>query len=429
MLEPSPSIRRSSLRLLRTAVPIVGIPTYHVVGDRFAVRPLTGHFPALPEPSRYRGFHHGTIVERTKPGFCPHNLIPITRTIVESRRPLFVSCENAYEPISPLSALIHVASGFDPWPGESSACRWVALVTLSCRAYVRPEKWSFAAAEPTSNQPGGTMRTRVFVIAVIPFSILGLGPAPPEQAPEVAGTGASAAHHPADALRRAGRLLARRQEGPLPREDLRRRLRDRPRDQDAPAADRPLPAPRLHPRPLPGQRRHPALRPRAVRPEEPRAEPRPVLPLRPRQGPDEAAGRRWGRSARRARPSPASGCTSPGRTSPRSIPTRCRAASSRIYEADIVYEGGTPKLANQRLVLDSRDLPFRCTLETPELPPARRARADLQRLRLPGHRRLRRRPRDEEGRRTTPTPPTSTTSRRASSPTATGPSSSATARA
>ena len=37
--------------------------------------------------------------------------------------------------------------------------------------------------------------------------------------------------------------------------------------------------------------------------------------------------------------------------------------TSRIYEADIVYEGGTPKLADRRLVLDSRDLPFRCTLE------------------------------------------------------------------
>jgi hypothetical protein len=37
--------------------------------------------------------------------------------------------------------------------------------------------------------------------------------------------------------------------------------------------------------------------------------------------------------------------------------------SSLIQEADIVYENGTPKLANQRVVLDSRDLPFRCTLE------------------------------------------------------------------
>jgi Tol biopolymer transport system component len=37
--------------------------------------------------------------------------------------------------------------------------------------------------------------------------------------------------------------------------------------------------------------------------------------------------------------------------------------SSRIYEADVVSEGGAPRLANRRLVLDSRDLPFRCTLE------------------------------------------------------------------
>jgi hypothetical protein len=39
------------------------------------------------------------------------------------------------------------------------------------------------------------------------------------------------------------------------------------------------------------------------------------------------------------------------------------ARGSRIYEADIVYEGETPKLANQVRVLDSADLPFRCTLE------------------------------------------------------------------
>jgi len=47
--------------------------------------------------------------------------------------------------------------------------------------------------------------------------------------------------------------------------------------------------------------------------------------------------------------------------------------SSRIHEADIVTEGGTPKLVNQRLVLDSRDLPFRCTLECQNfVPPAER---------------------------------------------------------
>jgi hypothetical protein len=37
--------------------------------------------------------------------------------------------------------------------------------------------------------------------------------------------------------------------------------------------------------------------------------------------------------------------------------------SSQIHEADIVYTKGIPTLANQRLVLDSRALPFRATLE------------------------------------------------------------------
>ncbi len=42
---------------------------------------------------------------------------------------------------------------------------------------------------------------------------------------------------------------------------------------------------------------------------------------------------------------------------------------SRIYEADIVTENGQPRLAHQRLVLESRDLPFRCTLETQNFVP------------------------------------------------------------
>jgi hypothetical protein len=47
--------------------------------------------------------------------------------------------------------------------------------------------------------------------------------------------------------------------------------------------------------------------------------------------------------------------------------------SSRILEADVVIDGGTPKLANQRVVLESRDLPFRCTLEAQNfVPPAER---------------------------------------------------------
>jgi hypothetical protein len=45
------------------------------------------------------------------------------------------------------------------------------------------------------------------------------------------------------------------------------------------------------------------------------------------------------------------------------------AGSSRIYEADIDVSGKAPRLANQRLVLDSRDLPFRCTLESQNFRP------------------------------------------------------------
>lgn len=44
--------------------------------------------------------------------------------------------------------------------------------------------------------------------------------------------------------------------------------------------------------------------------------------------------------------------------------------TSRIYEADIIVsDDGTPRLADRRLVLDSRDLPFRCTLEAQNFRP------------------------------------------------------------
>lgn len=45
-------------------------------------------------------------------------------------------------------------------------------------------------------------------------------------------------------------------------------------------------------------------------------------------------------------------------------PDELPARASRIQEADIVYEDGSPRLEGRRLILDSRDLPFRCTLET-----------------------------------------------------------------
>ncbi len=42
---------------------------------------------------------------------------------------------------------------------------------------------------------------------------------------------------------------------------------------------------------------------------------------------------------------------------------------SQMHEADIVYDAGVPKLANQRLIIDSRDLPFKCTMETQNFRP------------------------------------------------------------
>ena len=50
-------------------------------------------------------------------------------------------------------------------------------------------------------------------------------------------------------------------------------------------------------------------------------------------------------------------------------PDEMPAGSSRIYEADLEYDGGTPRLANRRPVLDSRDLTFRCTLEAQNFRP------------------------------------------------------------
>lgn len=53
----------------------------------------------------------------------------------------------------------------------------------------------------------------------------------------------------------------------------------------------------------------------------------------------------------------------------REYPDEMPAGSSRMQEADIVYEEGRPKLANQKLIIDSNDLPFRCTLETQNFRP------------------------------------------------------------
>jgi hypothetical protein len=44
-------------------------------------------------------------------------------------------------------------------------------------------------------------------------------------------------------------------------------------------------------------------------------------------------------------------------------PDTMQAGSSRMQEADIIFEGGQAKLTNEKVILDSRDLRFRCTME------------------------------------------------------------------
>lgn len=50
-------------------------------------------------------------------------------------------------------------------------------------------------------------------------------------------------------------------------------------------------------------------------------------------------------------------------------PDEMPAGSSRILEADIVYQDGKPRLTNQRTILESKDLPFQCTMETQNFRP------------------------------------------------------------
>jgi len=50
-------------------------------------------------------------------------------------------------------------------------------------------------------------------------------------------------------------------------------------------------------------------------------------------------------------------------------PDEMAAGSSRMQEADIVIENGAAKLANQQLIIESKDLPFRCTMETQNFRP------------------------------------------------------------
>jgi hypothetical protein len=53
----------------------------------------------------------------------------------------------------------------------------------------------------------------------------------------------------------------------------------------------------------------------------------------------------------------------------RQYPDRFPEAVSQIRTADIVYDDGVPRLARERVVLDSRQLPFRCDLESQNFRP------------------------------------------------------------
>jgi hypothetical protein len=50
-------------------------------------------------------------------------------------------------------------------------------------------------------------------------------------------------------------------------------------------------------------------------------------------------------------------------------PDRLPEGVSQIWTAELQEDGGVPKLVNKHLVLDSRDLPFRCSLETQNFRP------------------------------------------------------------
>ena len=45
------------------------------------------------------------------------------------------------------------------------------------------------------------------------------------------------------------------------------------------------------------------------------------------------------------------------------------ALGDKFYMADIVYEDDTPKLANKKLIMDKKDLPFKCGIETQNFRP------------------------------------------------------------
>ena len=50
-------------------------------------------------------------------------------------------------------------------------------------------------------------------------------------------------------------------------------------------------------------------------------------------------------------------------------PDEMVSGSSRMQEADVVFQDGKPGLGNQRIIIESRELPFKCTMETQNFRP------------------------------------------------------------
>ena len=176
------------------------------------------------------------------------------------------------------------------------------------------------------------------------------GPARPESA---------AAHPEADRVRRTSRVFAGQQARALSLQDVRRRHGDRSGDRRHSQPDGALSPFRLHARALSGERPHSVVWSHRVQSRQRRCGADELLAVRARsrqQRPSSAPGRQ-GRGRPGALPQEdAHRLVVSGGAVPRGdMPP----GSSQMHEADIVYENGVPKLANQRKILDSRDVPFR----------------------------------------------------------------------
>ena len=200
-------------------------------------------------------------------------------------------------------------------------------------------------------------------------------------------SGTVAAAHPAgNLLRRAGRLVPRRQANPLSRANLRRCVRSRTGHRDHSPDERPLLPRGLHAGPVFVQRRHPLVRARG-----------PSTPPIP------------GPAATRKTPNcGSSNAICPARRPPSARmlrrPGRLPQADAHCLDAAAGHSGGPissmkrdAEALRQKEAARQKRPALQVRHRDPELPSAGRNRADLQRLRLPGHRCLRPGPSNRQG--------------------------------